>query len=330
MEADKKIRILIVDDQPQALQGVARILKTAGYETLEASTGEQCLKLAQESRPDLILLDVVLPDIDGREVCERIKADSRTSDSYVVLLSSIRIESESQSAGLEHGADGYIARPIPNRELLARVKALLRLKETERRLSDALEFGETMLATSPVGIAAFGPDGGTVAVNEAMATVLGGTREKILNLNFRDLESWKTTGLAADAEEVVATGVEKRREVQTVTTFGRDVWLDCRFSRFKSKDEFHLLLTVNDITATKQAEKEKERLIGELQEALAKIKTLSGMLPICGECKRIRDDKGDWQRLEYYIRDHSEAEFTHSVCPECARKLYPELYEDEG
>jgi hypothetical protein len=85
-----------------------------------------------------------------------------------------------------------------------------------------------------------------------------------------------------------------------------------------------------DIAALKQAEEERERLIRELQEALAKVKMLSGMLPICSSCKRIRDDQGYWQRIEEYIRDHSEAEFTHSVCQDCARKLYPELYEEDA
>ena len=63
-----------------------------------------------------------------------------------------------------------------------------------------------------------------------------------------------------------------------------------------------------------------------LLEALAKIKTLSGLLPICASCKKIRDDQGYWTQLEYYISEHSEAEFTHGCCPECMKKLYPELY----
>jgi PAS domain S-box-containing protein len=132
-------RILIVDDQIHALQGVSRIMRGAGYETFEASNGTDCLNLAAEHKPDLILLDVVLPDIDGREVCRRIKSDPETADSYVVLFSSVHIESDSQAEGLEHGADGYIARPIPNRELLARVKAILRLKFAESRLRESEE-----------------------------------------------------------------------------------------------------------------------------------------------------------------------------------------------
>ena len=64
----------------------------------------------------------------------------------------------------------------------------------------------------------------------------------------------------------------------------------------------------------------------ELQKALVKIKTLSGLLPICASCKKIRNDQGYWTQLESYISEHSEAEFTHSCCPECMKKLYPELY----
>ena len=82
------------------------------------------------------------------------------------------------------------------------------------------------------------------------------------------------------------------------------------------------------ITRRKQAEKEREKLIAELQDAASKIKILRGMLPICTSCKKIRDDKGYWKQIESYIREHSEAEFTHSMCPICAKKFYPELFQE--
>jgi GAF domain-containing protein len=87
------------------------------------------------------------------------------------------------------------------------------------------------------------------------------------------------------------------------------------------------LLLEND--ERRRAEAEKANLVIELREALAEVKKLSGMLPICASCKRIRDDKGYWQQIEGYIQEHSEAEFSHSICPECTRKLYPEICEDE-
>lgn len=88
-----------------------------------------------------------------------------------------------------------------------------------------------------------------------------------------------------------------------------------------------------DVTELKKKEREREELIHKLQEALSKVKTLSGLLPICSSCKKIRDDKGYWRQIEAYIRDHSQAEFSHALCPECARKLYPdfqEIIEDKG
>lgn len=93
-------------------------------------------------------------------------------------------------------------------------------------------------------------------------------------------------------------------------------------------EERKLLNSVADLlgrsSERKQAEEEREKLIIELKEALAKVKTLSGFLPICAWCKKIRDDRGYWNQIESYIRDHSEAEFSHSICPECMEKLYPE------
>jgi PAS domain-containing protein len=76
-----------------------------------------------------------------------------------------------------------------------------------------------------------------------------------------------------------------------------------------------------------KAENAKAELIDDLQEALDKVNLLGGLLPICASCKKIRDDKGYWNQIETYIRDHSEAEFSHGICPDCAKKLYPEFYD---
>jgi PAS domain S-box-containing protein len=87
---------------------------------------------------------------------------------------------------------------------------------------------------------------------------------------------------------------------------------------------------IKDITERKQAEEERDKLVAELQKALSEVKTLRGFLPICSHCKNIRDDKGYWSKIESYIQQHSDTEFSHGICPECAKKYYPEmdLYED--
>lgn len=81
-----------------------------------------------------------------------------------------------------------------------------------------------------------------------------------------------------------------------------------------------------DITERKKTEAEREQLIKELQEALAAVKTLRGLLPICSYCKKIRDDKGYYHQIESYIHEHSEAEFSHGICPECAKEHFPDMY----
>ncbi|MEW6419558.1 MAG: response regulator [Nitrospirota bacterium] len=135
-------KILCVDDNPDLLYINSHILQSAGYKVLEASTGNECLRIAKEERPDMILLDVMLPDISGIDVCKQIRADPGLVGTYVILISGVETSSDSQIKGLEAGADGYIVRPISKNELMARVQAMIRLKDTETELRKAKEIAE--------------------------------------------------------------------------------------------------------------------------------------------------------------------------------------------
>jgi uncharacterized paraquat-inducible protein A len=97
-------------------------------------------------------------------------------------------------------------------------------------------------------------------------------------------------------------------------------------SRLEVGDKDITQALVRDVTLRKQSETDRERLISELQEALGQVKTLKGLLPICSNCKKVRDDKGYWNQIESYVQQHTDASFTHGICPDCAKKLYPELY----
>lgn len=94
-------------------------------------------------------------------------------------------------------------------------------------------------------------------------------------------------------------------------------------------EERHLINSIADLLGRsaerRQAEEDRERFVAELQKALSEVKTLSGLIPICANCKKIRDDSGYWNRIESYISEHSSAEFSHGICPECEKILYPEL-----
>ncbi|MHB1184346.1 MAG: hypothetical protein ACYC6S_12875 [Desulfobulbia bacterium] len=85
---------------------------------------------------------------------------------------------------------------------------------------------------------------------------------------------------------------------------------------------------LDEIEDRKRTEAEKEQLIDQLQKAMQEVKVLSGFLPICASCKKIRDDTGYWRQIEEYISTHSNALFSHGICPECTKKLYPEFHEE--
>ncbi|MBN1136145.1 MAG: PAS domain S-box protein [Anaerolineae bacterium] len=142
-EREKNARILFVAGGLPLLRGGARLLGDAGHQVIEAATGQEGLRLAQEWKPDLVLLGVMLPDLNGVEVCRRIKADPQLANTHVVILSATRAESDSPTEALEAGCDDYITWPVPNQELMAHVAALLRLKRTEQALQKlAYDLGE--------------------------------------------------------------------------------------------------------------------------------------------------------------------------------------------
>lgn len=195
------IRILVVDDDPDILFATIRLLKKEGYQLIGAETGTECLEKAATECPDLILLDVELPDILGTEVCSQLRNNPDHLKIYIMMMSGRRTSSHDQADGLDSGADGYIARPVSNRELLSRIKLMVRLIRAERK---------------------------------------------------------------------------------------------------------------------------NDTYIAELEEAVEKIKVLSGIIPICMHCKQIRDDKGYWNQLEKFISQNSDATFSHGICDPCLEKHYPE------
>jgi PAS domain-containing protein len=88
------------------------------------------------------------------------------------------------------------------------------------------------------------------------------------------------------------------------------------------------IMVTRNVDQRKKMEEERESLIRDLNQALASIKTLSGLISTCASCKRIRNSKGEWEQMEFYIQKHSEAKFSHGLCPECTKKLYPDIYDE--
>ena len=140
------VRILVVDDDPEMRFGTSRTLAKSGYEVLEAETGEEALRIALKHWPDLVLLDCVLPDQDGTDVCAKIKSIPALTNTMVVMISGVRINLEYQLQAFSKGADGYIARPIGNQELVSQVNAFVRI---QRRGSSLRKRAETIAESYP-------------------------------------------------------------------------------------------------------------------------------------------------------------------------------------
>lgn len=172
-------------------------------------------------------------------------------------------------------------------------------------------------------------DGTITAWNKGAERMYGYTEAEAIGMNIVDIvpES-RRMEFSAFMQRIRVDDTVESFETQRISKDHRiiDVWLTVTrlvdsFGHYDS-----IATTERDITAMKRREAEREQTIAALQKALAEVKTLRGLLPICASCKDIRDDKGYWQQIESYLRDHAEVEFTHGICPKCTKKLYPELF----
>ncbi len=193
-------------------------------------------------------------------------------------------------------------------------------EEKLRQLSRAVE-------QSPASIVITNPAGDIEYVNPKFVQVTGYTLVEALGKNPRILKSGEKSPEAyRDLWETISAGKEWRGEFHNKKKDGELYWESASISPIRNLAGrvTHYVAVKEDITARKQTEAERDRLITDLQEALANVKSLSGLLPICAGCKKIRDDKGYWSQVESYISVHSDATFTHGLCPECAKKFFPD------
>ena len=167
-------------------------------------------------------------------------------------------------------------------------------------------------------------DGRILEANKAAIAAYGYTHDELLEMNIRELRSPEEF---SEMEEQIkqADAGWIMFEARHIRKDGSLFPVEVNSSGTTIKEERLLCSVVRDITKRKQDEEEREKLFLELKESLANVKTLSGMLPICASCKKIRDDKGYWKQVESYVSEHTEAVFSHGICPECAKKAYEEL-----
>jgi PAS domain S-box-containing protein len=200
-------------------------------------------------------------------------------------------------------------------ELLARVKALEESKDRYRSLAE--NTSDLLYRTDQQGKIVF--------LSKSVYELSGYTMEEAIGMNM--------------AEDVYLVPEEREQFLSALRKEGKVTNFSARLKRkdgsvWWASTNAHFFLDENgevggvegiarDITELRTAQEAQKNLIEELKGAMAKIRTLSGMLPICSSCKKIRDDKGYWTRLEAYIYEHTDAQLSHGLCPDCAKKLYP-------
>src|SRR5262249_389481 len=182
-----KYAILNVDDSAAGRYARGRILREAGFKVVEAGTGAEALDAVATEKPDLVLLDVHLPDMNGIEVCKLIKADAASSRILVIQVSATSINSADMQRGLEGGADGYLTEPVEPEVLIATIKAFWRLRQTEDGLRESEERFRRIFEGAPIGLILFDRSGRVIQSNGSLATMVGYDTEQLSTLDLADL-----------------------------------------------------------------------------------------------------------------------------------------------
>jgi two-component system sensor histidine kinase/response regulator len=172
--------------------------------------------------------------------------------------------------------------------------------------------------------------------NEGAKKIFGYHETEVIGKNLHPLLVPKKyldkveKGLKRFAVDGKGPAIGKTIEMSALRKNGIEFPIELSLAAYQIEGQWHAVGTIRDISDRKRAEQEREKIISELQKALKDVKQLSGLLPICSHCKKVRDDKGYWNQIEAYIAIHSEAAFSHGICPECAQEYYPDmdLYDD--
>ena len=230
MPKQQPISILHVDDDEANRYVHTRMLQRAGFNVTEATTGAQALQLVAEIKPDLIVLDVKLPDIHGFEVCRKIKNDPATASIPVLHLSASFIQMEDKAEALEGGADGYLTQPVESRELIATVNALLRMRQAEETaICSATQWQITFDSISD-GVCLL-DQAKIVRCNQAMASILGKSAQEIIGRSCREL--WQDVGNEAMGEFLGDRLDPTRRQSQEIKINQR--WFEVKVDPILSK-----------------------------------------------------------------------------------------------
>ncbi len=329
-----RARILIVEDESLVAIDLEEYLTQLGYIVVGvADSTAQAIDLARALNPDLVLMDITLNGpTTGIEAAQAIVSEHGTP----VIFLTAHVDDPTIQRATQTGPFGYLNKPFAKPELRAAVEIALhrhrseqRVKKAERLLAATLRsIGDAVIATDAAGKVTFmnpmaealtGFDAADSVGRELASVFLTfdpNTRRPIESPVITAPRSGDTVKLERDKVLIGMGGVH------------RSIDDGCAPIRDEHGRIVGRILVFRDVSERKRQAEEREKLISDLQAALANVKTLSGLLPICAWCKKIRDDQGYWEKVESYISRHSDAKFTHGMCPECFESQMGHVHAD--
>lgn len=326
---------MIVEDEYIVAEDIKEIVRSLRYAVPAiASSGEEAMQKTAEVQPDLVLMDIRLRgEIDGIETAAAIWDRFHIP---IIYLTAYADDNTIQRAKIGEPF-GYILKPFEERMLHSTIEMALYKHKMEKQLRESKEWHAAALRCIGDAVIATDREGHVTFMNPMAETLTGWRQEEALGRDVAEVSE-----IISLIGNPVAQALRKGEIVNLpdgallIAKDGTEIPIDDSAAPIMSDNGnvAGAILVFHDATVRKRAEEERVKSILDLQEALGRIKTLRGFLPICASCKKIRDDQGDddqgdWKPIEAYIQEHSEAKFSHSICPECKKKLYPEFSKDQ-
>jgi two-component system, cell cycle sensor histidine kinase and response regulator CckA len=322
------LRVLIIEDSEVDTMLVMRELRRGGFEPASerVETAEAMTAALHDREWDLIISDYALPQFGGGAALALFQ--QKGLDIPFIIVSGALGEERAVEM-MKAGAHDYVlkhnlARLVPavQRELDAAEQRRIR-----RQNEATMAYLASIVSSCQDAIVGTSLEGTVVSWNAGAETLYGYTAAEMIG---KPVTTLVPTNRPSDFPEIYreTQKVERVERFETVRLRKDGSSVEVSLTLSPLRDPTGKIIgasTVSfDISKRKREEAEWMKLIQELTDALAHVKTLSGLLPICASCKKIRDDKGYWQQVETYIKDRSDADFTHGICPECVKRLYPE------